>query len=151
MCTKLKGKYMWAHFVVSFKKELDHHQTPYNEQILKCYIFIFNFLWISDIHGDFHFNSYLLKMECSKWAHFNLCVYEIWLSSVLPYIIFISYFFLIFYHNFPLQQLFNLLISSGSFLPHYLSSYYFFYVDSTRNKCNSYILKYRLIPFPYRQ
>lgn len=57
---------MWAQFVVPFRRELDPHQKPYTEQILKCYIFIFNFLWISENHSDFHLNSYLLKMECSK-------------------------------------------------------------------------------------
>lgn len=57
---------MWAQFVISFRRELDPHQKPYTEQILKCYIFIFNFLWISDNHSDFHLNSYLLKMEGSK-------------------------------------------------------------------------------------
>lgn len=64
MFTKLKGKNICEQFVVSFRRELYPHKNPYNEQILKCYIF--NFIWISDSHGDFHLNSYLLKMECSK-------------------------------------------------------------------------------------
>lgn len=66
MFTKLKDKYMCIHFVVSFKKELDHHQIPYNEQILQCYTFIFNLFFTADIHIDFQFNSSLLKTECSK-------------------------------------------------------------------------------------
>lgn len=138
MPTKLKDKYMWAHFVVSLQKELDHHQIPYNEQILKCCIFIFSFfLSIWHIRSVISFLQLLPTKDGVANKHILIYIsirFACLLFYVTSYLSF--HFFLIFYHNFPLQ-LFNVLIPFVVFFFEpllYLSNYYFFYVDSTRNK-----------------